>query len=112
MNTIQDKAQLIAQDMQATPTPTPSPINIITTIISIITDLMNTFAACGNTPAQAQARMVRPGVVERLTLRSTIRRHTRLIALRTPLFYSSLKVAATLSVPDVTSMMDEVAQSA
>jgi hypothetical protein len=106
MSTIQAKAQMVASNMHGDPN-APNPVDIITTIIAIITDVMKVFSACGNSPAQAQARIVKPGFIEKVTLKSAIRRHTNLHALRTPLFHSTLKVAATLTEPEVKMMMTE-----
>jgi hypothetical protein len=108
MSTIQAKAQLVANDLQAAPTPGPSPVDIITTIISIITDVMKAFSACGNTPAQAQARMSHPGLLEKITLKNSIRHHVGSIALRTPMFHSILKVSAHTTEADTSAMMVEV----
>jgi len=107
MSTIQAKAKMVAGDLQGSPDKAID-IEMITSIIAIITEIMKVFGACGNTPAQARARMARPGFLEKVTLKSSIRRHTKLIAMRTPLLHSTLKVAATLTEPEVKKMMSEV----
>jgi len=108
MSTIQAKAQLVAHDLQGSPVASPSPVDVITTIITIITDVMKAFGACGNTPAQAQARMAHPGLLEKVTLRNSIRHHVNSVALRTPMFHSILKVSANTTESDTAAMMVEI----
>ncbi len=106
MSIIESNARLIANDVAGSAAGTIDP-TVITDIMAIITDVLKTFGACGNTPAQAQARMAHPGLVEKLALRNSIRHHVQLISLRVPLFYSTLKFSSTLQVGDVQDMMLE-----
>lgn len=114
MSVIQDKANLIASDMQSNENIRSLVIDpmTISAVISLISDLVNMYIQCKKTPATAAASMRNPGVVERWRLHRSIRKHVDYpeahTLLANPLFNSTLKVASTVTDDDVGSMYQEV----
>lgn len=110
MSIIQAKAQAIAADMHGgTIKASAFDPALIGSIISVITDVINSIISCRKNPVQAQQIMARGGPIEKAALRQSIRRYTKHAAIRSPMMDSALKIARQTTVSEIKDMMTEVA---
>jgi len=114
MGIIQDKAHLIAADMEKSQVEHRVAFDplIIATIIEIIYYLIEIYKDCKQTPQQAAVSMRSGGVLERFRLRRAIRKHIDDPDMHDHIgqrmFGSTLSVAKQVQDDEVSQMYNEV----
>lgn len=120
MSLISSKALAVAKDMQGKePSPSLAPneapvslslpsSSLITAIIAIITDVMQAFSQCGQTPSQVTNTLNNPGPIAKISLRRSIRRNVPNSALHEPIMQSTFKIAAATTQSEVQTMLQEL----
>lgn len=116
MNTLQQKAEQIAQQMTLASAPldnnklTPKVVldaALIAMIVQVIIGIIQVYKACNNSPATAATSMQNGGVMERIALRRVIKEKTGNVSRK--LFLAALNVGKTTTEAEVANMYQEVA---